>query len=189
MGKVLLIGGSPMTGKSTAARKIAAMYELPAVSTDDIGQMLQTVSDIDPMKGRYYLEYYENTDPDTLMEDMRTYHSAIGKAVARLTEIHSSWGCSMIIEGYAIYPDITLNSRTDAVWLTAPEGLLRSRLESSAAFMNASDKAKENYLSRSLRLDRFIRGQCAKYGRRHIEVTGCESAEELAGIIGGIFRE
>ncbi|MBP5605325.1 MAG: hypothetical protein J6X60_07255, partial [Ruminiclostridium sp.] len=155
MGKVLLIGGSPMTGKSTAARKIASMYEISAVSTDDIGEILKTAADIDPMKGMNYLDYYENTDIDTLIKDLETYHLAIRNAVTRMIEIHSGWGASMIIEGYAIYPDIKLTANTSAVWFTAPEELLRSRLEKSAAFARASEKAKEHYLQRSLRHDRL----------------------------------
>ena len=35
--KVILIGGSPMSGKTTLALKLAAKYEYGCVSTDDIG--------------------------------------------------------------------------------------------------------------------------------------------------------
>jgi len=62
MKKVILIGGSPMVGKSTAAVALASKLRVPCLSTDDIGEILQTVSAIDPMKGQQYLDYYANTE-------------------------------------------------------------------------------------------------------------------------------
>ncbi len=172
-----------MIGKSTAALKISSMSEVPVISTDDIGEILKTAADIDPMKGMDHLGYYENTDIDTLKKDLTNYHLALRSAIIRMIGIHSGWGSSMIIEGYAIYPDIKLTANTSAVWLTAPEELLRSRLEKSAAFAHASEKAKEHYLQRSLWHDGLIRKMCGENGRRCITVSGNESAEELAGLI------
>lgn len=38
MGKVLMIGGSPMTGKSTAAAAMGSVRRWPFLSTDDVGR-------------------------------------------------------------------------------------------------------------------------------------------------------
>lgn len=43
MGNVLLIGGSTMVGKFTVARILSSIYEIQNLSTDDIGEMLQTI--------------------------------------------------------------------------------------------------------------------------------------------------
>jgi len=56
--KVILIGGSPMSGKSTLATRLSACYEYSHISTDDIGEILQTALDINPMKEFDYREYY-----------------------------------------------------------------------------------------------------------------------------------
>ena len=61
MKKVILIGGSPMSGKSTIALKLAQRLNYPCIPADDIGEALQTVADIDPMRGMHYHEYYINT--------------------------------------------------------------------------------------------------------------------------------
>ena len=43
MGKVLMIGGSPMTGKSTAAAAMGSVRRWPCLSTDDVGEVLQAL--------------------------------------------------------------------------------------------------------------------------------------------------
>lgn len=183
MGKVLLIGGSPMIGKSTVARKISARYELENFSTDDIGEILQTASDINPMKKMNYLDYYENTDIDAQIEDLKKYHSVIETAVSKLVSIHSDWGHSMVIEGYAIYPNIDLNDNTKAIWLIASEELLLNRLNNSKAFSSASDKAKQNYLMRSVWHNKFLEKQCRIHNRKFFKINGDEAIDKVADLI------
>ncbi len=184
MGKVLLIGGSPMIGKSTVARKISAMYEWSHLSTDDIGEMLQTVVDINPMKDMPYLDYYENTEVEVQIEDMLQYHRHIEKAILKMINIHSQWGQSMVMEGYAIYPNIVTNKNTEAIWLIATEELIRNRLDKSKAFSSASVKAKENYLKRSLWHNNFVEEQCRLHNRKQLKIYGNEMVDEIVkGII------
>lgn len=172
-----------MIGKSTVARKISAMYELQTLSTDDIGEMLQTVVPINPMKDRNYLDYYENVELETQIRDLQEYHEKMEPAITRMINIHSDWGQSMIIEGYAVYPAFfqkVRNGNVDAVWLIASEELLAERLKQSKAFEGASEKAKENYFSRSIWHNRFLEEQCKLKNCSYIKVTGRETTEELA---------
>ncbi len=181
MGKVLLIGGSPMIGKSTVARRMASQYEIQSLSTDDIGEMLQTVVDINPMKGMDYLKYYENVDVKQQIEDLKQYHRSMESAIIKMIDIHSKWGSSMIIEGYAVYPHL-LNANTEnveAIYLLANDALLLSRLNKSKAFEDASDKAKQNYLQRSLGHNQFLREECEKYNCKSIQINGTETVDEI----------
>jgi len=180
MGKVLLIGGSPMIGKSTVAKKISAMYELQNISTDDVGEILQTVVDINPMKNLSYLDYYEKTELNTLIEDMGEYHKVISKAISKIIDIHSKWGGLIVIEGYAIYPNKSIYDNVEAIWLIADEKLLTDRMQTSPSFANASANAKNKYLERSLWHNDYILQECKKYNRKYIKVNGEESAEEIA---------
>lgn len=181
MGKVLLIGGSPMVGKSSVARKIAARHELSCMSTDDIGEILQTQVNINPMKGQDYLYYYENSDVDTLIEDLLQYHQNMQNAIERIVRIHSEWSSSIILEGYAIYPSNiqNKNANIDAIWILANEDLLEKRLNNAPAFQNASLKAKENYLKRSIWHNQFLEKECAKYNCKSIRVNGVETVNDL----------
>lgn len=47
-----------MSGKSTLASRLSALYGYSHISTDDIGEILQTALDINPIKGFDYREYY-----------------------------------------------------------------------------------------------------------------------------------
>lgn len=62
-----------MIGKSTVARKISSIYKTQNLSTDDIGEILQTVVDINPMKDMNYLDYYETVDVDIQIKDNVKY--------------------------------------------------------------------------------------------------------------------
>lgn len=117
MGKVLLLGGSPMIGKSTVAKTISSRYGILNLSTDDIGEMLQTVVDINPMKDMNYIDYYEHIDLDVQIREMCEYHGKIENAIMRMIQIHSNWGASMVIEGYAIYPKTFTNDNVEAICL------------------------------------------------------------------------
>lgn len=186
MNKVILIGGSPMTGKSTVAIALASKLNRACISTDDIGEVLHTVTDINPMKGQYYTDYYSNTDKEKLIEDIKMYHAQIKPAIKRLVDIHSSWGTPVIIEGWAIYPDILdcLNIETvKSVWLIANESLLAKRLEDNTSFYKDASNPKkmlENYLYRSLWHNEFLLEQCKLNNQRYILINENESPSELA---------
>lgn len=173
-----------MIGKSTVARKISSIYELQNLSTDDIGEMLQTVADINPMKDRNYLDYYENVDVDIQIKDLQEYHQRMADAILKMVHIHSNWGHSLVMEGYAIYPEIKINScNVDAIWLIASEDLLVERLNQSKAFQSASDKARNNYLKRSLWHNQFLEEQCKLHNRKYIKIDGTEAVEEIVETI------
>ena len=80
MGKVLMIGGSPMTGKSTAAAAMGSVRRWPCLSTDDVGEVLQAALPLDPMRGMDYRDYYACVPEDGLIEDIRRYHRAMEPA-------------------------------------------------------------------------------------------------------------
>lgn len=190
MGKVLLIGGSPMTGKTSAAVKISSYFQIPCISTDDIGEILQTAKNIDPMKGLDYLDYYSKTDENKMFDDMIGYHRCLEKAVLKMIDIHSQWGNSVIIEGYALYPHFLgkLNANTDAVWLSADEQLLETRVENSRAFKNASPDIKEKYLKRSVMHNRLIQNECSEFMCKTLKIDRNVTPEMMMKKIVGMIN-
>lgn len=73
-----------MIGKSTVARRLASQYEIQSLSTDDIGEMLQTIVDISPMKGMDYLKYYESTDVKQQIEDLKRLQTKQNKIICNV---------------------------------------------------------------------------------------------------------
>jgi len=118
MQKVLLIGGSPRVGKSTAAALLASKLLRPCISTDDIGLALQSVLDINPMKGYPYPDYYAMRTKQELIDDIVAYHKKVEPAIARLVEVHSAWGSPIIMEGWALYPEFVRRIENEQVFLT-----------------------------------------------------------------------
>jgi len=181
MGHVILIGGSPMAGKSTAAVELASKLKWPCVSTDDIGAALQTVVPINPMQGQDYRDYYADTPQRQLQLDTLQYHKALEPAIKRLIEDHSTWGNSIVMEGWALYPDAIAplcNENVSSVWLIAGEGLLETRMRDQSNFLDG--KAAQQYLLRSKWHNDFLLAQCKAHNARYIVVDGSESPELLA---------
>ena len=174
-----------MVGKSTAAISLAAKLMYPCISTDDIGGILQTVLDINPMRGQYYLDYYAYNDKEKLIEDAIKYHAEQDAAIEYLIETHSaSWGSPLIVEGYALYPSKLMrrDENVFSVWLIADENLLRNRLLKNTGFYeNAKEPQKviENYLHRSIWHNQTILEQCKAEGKNHILVTEELSTDEI----------
>lgn len=169
-----------MVGKSSVAAKIASMFEVSCLSTDDIGEILQTTADLNPMSGKNYLDYYASKSVKALIEDMKAYHKGMEPAIQKMIDIHSEWGKSMILEGYAIYPGVLkMNPNVDAIWLIATEELLKKRVEESGAFKSASQEIKEKYLARSLWHNRFLKEECEAKKLKYVGVTGAESMEVI----------
>jgi len=185
MKKVILIGGSPRVGKSTAAALLASKLVRPCISTDDIGEALQSVLDISPMKGFDYPDYYVMRTKQELIEDIITYHRKLEPAIARLVETHSDWGDPLIMEGWALYPELVRgieNGQVFSVWLIAAPGLLEQRVRESCSFGN-NERVVENYLARSEWHNNLLLEQCRAHNRNYIRVGEGMTPEEIVGEI------
>ena len=188
MSKVILIGGSPMVGKSTIAVSLAAKLQCQCISTDDIGEALQTTTDIDPMRGQNYLDYYADNGRTKLIEDIIEYHKKLEPAIYRLIDIHSTWGNPLIMEGWALYPNRLkdVNSNVFSCWLIAGDDLLENRLLMNNDFyINAREPEKviENYLYRSQWHNKLVLEQCRAENQNHLFVNEKSTTVEIVSSI------
>lgn len=173
---VLLIGGSPIIGKSVSAYNLARRTGYNCICTDDIGAIVQTVTKCDPLDGLDYHDYYTRASKRKLVDDLRQQHAAVIGPINSLIQRHSATGNPIILEGYALYPkEITPwpEELVGRIWLVADKNLLKNRLLSDKAFYrNAADKRKfiENYLFRSLWHNRAIYDQCKFFSEPFIMV-------------------
>lgn len=176
MRKVMLIGGSSRTGKSTIAAYLSLKTGHACISTDDIGAIVQTITGIDSLAGLNYLDYYTGAAKNQLIEDMQAYHCALLAPINTLIQRHAANDAPLIIEGYALYPkDVSElpGDQVGRVWLVADQKLLKRRvLENRAFFRKAGDKRKvaENYLYRSLWHNKTIYEQCRFFNQPFVLV-------------------
>jgi len=180
MKKIILIGGAPMTGKTTIAVKLASVLEYACMSTDDIGESLRAKiknKRLNPILGYDYREYYISRTADQLIDDTRIQHEEIWPSVKAVIKAHSGWGKPVVIEGWNLYPQKTkeLNDQNiESYWLTADENLLKTRIEQNRSFYEgASDIGllTANYLKRSLWHNNLIKTEAQKLGMTIIKVT------------------
>lgn len=183
--KVILIGGSPMSGKTTLAARLSACYEYSHISTDDIGEIIQTVIDINPMKGFDYKEYYIQKTFKQLIKEAYDYHEKIFPAIERLITIHSNWSSPIIIEGWALYPEMLkhiVNENVKKIWLICEQKVLQKRLIKNKPFYTgASDEEvmMSNYLKRSIWHNEKLSNECNVTGDKYIYITNEMEIEEL----------
>ena len=182
-----------MVGKSSVAVSLAGKLLYHCISTDDIGEALQTVVNINPMRGQNYLDYYAYNKKTDLVEDIIGYHKALEPAIFKLIDIHSTWGNPIIIEGWAIYPSKIkeLSENVFSVWLIADSNLLKTRIISNKEFyINAKESQRviDHYLYRSEWHNKLILEQCKVEKKNYILVTEETTTDEIVSSIMEILK-
>ena len=79
---MILIGGPPMIGETTIARRLAARLDYGPMSTDGLGQSIRAVTTPDShpnlhlMSGIDHREYYVSRSTERLIQDAENQHQA-----------------------------------------------------------------------------------------------------------------
>lgn len=190
--KVILVGGSPMSGKTTLAVKLASKYEYSCISTDDIGEIISTVSNVNPMRDYDYREYYVSKSIEDLINETSLYHLKLWLPIKHLIEIHSTWSNPIIIEGWALYPKLVETVKTDnikTIWLVSDETVLEQRLRSPKKFYIGSlneEKMLTNYLGRSIWHNKTIKKQVDELTNNHNFIRVTKDLDEKTLVEKGI---
>lgn len=190
--KVILIGGAPMVGKSTIARKLAAQLEYGCLSTDDLGQAIGAVTTAQShpafheMDGGDYREYYITRSVDDLIADAERRHAALWPAIARVISTHASWGDPVVLEGWALYPSTVAQlalPNITSLWLVADDKVLEARVRTAVDFYRgASDEEAmiRHFVARSVWHNRLICRQASDLGLPTIRVADLDTVDMLA---------
>ncbi|MGO8671727.1 MAG: hypothetical protein ACLQVD_10230 [Capsulimonadaceae bacterium] len=189
--KVILIGGAPMVGKSTLARKLAGRFAYGCVSTDDLGQAIHAVTTaqshpaLHAMDGADYREYYITHSVDDLIADAELLHATLWPGIARVITAHATWGDPLVIEGWALYPSPVAKlalPNIGSLWLVADDDVLEARTRSAVDFYSgASDEEAmiQNFVARSKWYNRLIAQQATDLGLHIIRSSDSLSVDEL----------
>lgn len=128
MNKIILIGGSPTTGKSHSARKISKFLNLPWISTDTIRKKMRksvkkedcpALFDFAEATPEMAVEYLTSHSAQEIVKDQNKESSEVWKGVMEIIEKTSAQD-SIIIEGIAILPHLVAklnNKKVRAVFL------------------------------------------------------------------------
>lgn len=191
--KVIIIGGPPMVGKSTVARKIASRLEYGCISTDDIGLAIKNVTTADThprshsMDGVDYREYYQRCTVDELLADGMGMHDEMWPGIEVSIRTHADWSFPVVYEGWAMWPPSVAQLVSEletvrAIWLTASSEFLEERIRSTKRFyQGASDDELliQLYLPRNIEYNRLMLESIDEYGLEAVDVTDYDSIDDV----------
>lgn len=182
--KVILIGGTPFSGKTTIARKIASVLEYSCISTDDIGAAIKAIiPEYSPMTEIDYREYYIKHNVSELIEHTEKLHQKLWPAIENVIKAHSLWSNPIVVEGWALRPEKVLNleyNNVKSIWFLADEKLLEERVKKDKDFyLGASDEGKmiTHYLQRSFHTNKEIENFSKVNKIDVIKISKCESSD------------
>jgi len=180
--RVILIGGAPMSGKTTVAYRLAATFGYGCLSTDDLGEALRAVTTKDshphlhPMDGYDYREYYVTRSPDALIADVTREHRALWPAVQSVIRKHATWGKPIVIEGWGLWPERVTQLRLPSVralWFVADEQTLHERLVQAVEFYGGAsneEAMRDHYLARSFWYNARLKEAVKQFALTSIEL-------------------
>ena len=190
--RVILIGGSPTSGKSTVARTIAAKLDYSVIATDDLGAAARGVTgpsvapDLFPMRAEDYREYYISHSIEELLEHAQRSHRALWPAIESVIREHATWASSSIVEGWALLPDLVAKldlSEVVAVWIEVPESVLEARVRADAAFFTGASNQElmiKQFTRRSVEFGIGLRAQTSALQLPLVRLSGAETPGEAS---------
>jgi len=188
MDKIILIGGSPTTGKSYIARKLAESLKLPWISTDTVReQMRKLVDKKDYPKlfvhananGKTALRYLSENSAQTIVQNEVNESIEVWQGVKALIETDYVWG-SFIIEGVAVLPSLVKklsikNKNIRAVFLIDENiDRVRKTVFTRGLWDNANtypDSIKEKEVAWVLAFNQYLIKEAKKYNLPVIRIT------------------
>jgi 2-phosphoglycerate kinase len=199
--RVILIGGSPTSGKSTVARSISSLLGFSVISTDDLGAAARGVTgpavvpDLFAARAEDYREYYISHSSEELLEHAQRSHRALWPAIESVIREHATWASSAIIEGWSVLPDLVakLDLRgVAAVWIEVPDHVLEARARADTPFHEGAsnpDRMIRQFTRRSVEFALWLRAQTSALQLPLVRLSGAETPEEasraLLDAIGG----
>jgi 2-phosphoglycerate kinase len=192
--RVILIGGAPLSGKTAAARLIGQCCGMPVISTDHLGEAARAVTspssnpDLHACNLIDHREYYASNSPERLFQDALRAHRALWPAIEAVIRRHLEWAGPAVIEGSALLPHLVVTIPSPllcAVWIEAPEAVMRMRLQAEADFVRgASDPSLvvERFVRRSAHMNEWLRAQASACGLPYVALSGSESPHDVSSL-------
>jgi len=193
------IGGGTDAGKSTAARLLAARYNLTVYLYDRSDQAhIEQLAFNDPYYQAFLSqsldERWVTPEAEALFQRLlRTFADRLPLVLGDLRGFPAGQG--IVAEGFGFLPEMIvplLSRPNQAVWLVPTDDFKRESMErrgkpSFAALVKDPQRARASLLERDRLLNALIRSQAQALGCRLIEVDGARSAEETAGELARYF--
>lgn len=188
--RVVLIGGTSNTGKSTVAGAVAERLGFEHRSTDGLarhpGRPWRTPEHEVPP---HVAEHYGTLTTDELLASVLDHYERLWPRIEELiTERARAGAPGLVLEGSALRPDrvarLTVPG-TAAVWLTADETVLRDRVRAAGRYEEATDAERhlmDRFLARTVRFQARMLDAVEAHGLDRVD-TGGRTVTEVADAV------
>jgi len=187
--KVMLLGGTSHTGKSTLAGQLADALGWRLLSTDQLARhpgrpWRDDGSRIPEDVVHHYADHSAGELVDAVTRHYRDNVWPIVAAIAR-SHVNNPFDPGLVLEGSAVLPECVVTAcleRTGWVWLHAPEPLVTERiLTSSGHAERSADQQQliERFLARTLEFQRQLATAAQQHGMPQVDAADPALLEKL----------
>ncbi len=195
--RVILIGGSSHTGKSTLAEALATRLGWRHVSTDRLarhpGRPWKTKPETVP---EHVAEHYLSLPVDELIVDVLRHYRSMWPDINALVTTHAMDLSTdrLILEGSALWPESVASLDLDsvaAIWLTAGNDLFQARIYHASHLEEGTVREKlmiQRFLERTQLYNEQMMAAVNRLGLVSINVEATSSLDELSDMCLELLR-
>ncbi|MDL4821511.1 AAA family ATPase [Actinomadura opuntiae] len=187
--RVVLIGGTSNTGKSTVAQAVAEKLGFEHRSTDYLarhpGRPWRTPEhEVRP----HVVEHYATLSTDELIASVLDHYERLWPRIEEIVTAHAT-GPGLVLEGSALWPVRVANlnvPHTGAVWFTADPAVLRARVHASGHYDGATPEERhlmDRFLARTERYQTLMLDDVERLGLDRIDTGTGRTVPELADAV------
>ncbi|MFD4129165.1 AAA family ATPase [Streptomyces globisporus] len=189
--RVVLIGGTSNTGKSTVAEAVAERLGFEHRSTDGLarhpGRPWRTSErEVPP----HVAEHYGTLTADELIASVLAHYERLWPRIEELITDRAQAGSpGLVLEGSALWPERVARltvPRTAAVWLTADDTVVRDRVRAAGRYEQASEgerRLMDRFLARTERYQTLMVDAVDALGLDRVDTGGGRTVAELADAV------
>ncbi|MEU9675586.1 hypothetical protein AB0D92_18950 [Streptomyces parvus] len=192
--RVVLIGGTSNTGKSTVAEAVADRLGFEHRSTDGLarhpGRPWRTPEHEVPP---HVAEHYGTLTTDELVASVLAHYERLWPRIEELITDHARDGApGLVLEGSALWPERVARltvPRTAAVWLTADTTVVRDRVRAAGRYAEATERERllmDRFLARTGRCQALVVAAVEARGLDRIDVGGRTVAELADAVLAAV---
>ncbi|WP_204116541.1 AAA family ATPase [Streptomyces sp. CS014] len=189
--RVVLIGGTSNTGKSTVAEAVAERLGFEHRSTDGLarhpGRPWRTPEQEVPP---HVAEHYGTLTTDELIASVLAHYERLWPRIEELITDRAEDGApGLVLEGSALWPERVARltaPRTAAVWLTADDTVVRDRVRAAGRYEEATEGERllmDRFLARTGRYQALMVDAVEALGLDRVDTGGGRTVAELADAV------
>ena len=189
--RVILIGGTSHTGKTTLARRLAERPGWAHASTDMLARHPGRPW---PAGGRtvpaHVAEHYGELETEALIASVLAHYATVWPQAEALIRRHAENPTEprLVLEGSALWPNrvAALDLPTvSAIWLVGEPPLLRDRIPAESRHAETDQCGRrliDRFIARAIAFDAHLRMEIERLGLRSLNATDASPETVLAGL-------